>query len=633
MQNVVNRQLIVSAETCAARRQLARYYESRRYQYLRHGKLRLQDEAFDYHNRCYSSAVARAVDLPGSKQENKEDVRPACATEDATDVRITRYFPLEENCELRRGEGGTSFDRDGRISKTQGQYNHKGPQTSPAVNAAYTPCIAGWESINHRLVSTKHEDRLSLLKQILREGGAKLGRQQVQTLNKIVQRALELKLISEDAVRNTTYELVTELLLQDPPRHAAVHLLRVDATNEGSVHLGLHAYMDWLPQKGFSSTVLVKSAARFSQALTELDIQLSVSLARKIFQCLARSEDVAAISRAHPNLIDTCDLAKNIKMVTPVVIAYAERQDWSSVDKILTHITGEQEARKQPYHFAELLSTLIRVYARHTTADQIYDFTTYYIQNFAWIATPTLGATVASYLIKRGRHDLTYSWMQHVQKTDHVWKAESFRNQLLRLLGPLWYENKASTRDILACCRLLARDQIHDPFSRASRNIIADAVAWDIAGRLMRLPTFQGTALPIEPPYDLMQLLVQARTTTDRLSKLQDDGRKSRRLQVQELSHQLTAVEELVRLLRGANVANDLRHTGEFKTETVFKYDAQAKHPPVKTAEEPHQWHAHSKSEHRPQTALEHCIRDERWNRLTAWSMNPRQAAISEFPF
>lgn len=626
MQNVVNRQFLASAETLAVRRQFAHHCNARRHHGLRRTEPRLQDEAFNHYNRLYSTALAKATELTDVKREDESGVDPAHVKEHTHDVRHTTQSPLGQRVHDRSTHSSSS-------SRTQTIRTSPTTCSSPGAINVHKSGPAEWKSIHDRLVWTRREDRPRALKQTLRAQTTTRDYQQAHTFNKIVQAVLQSKLMPEHVINDIVFEFVTELLLQNPPRLAVVYLLETGAIDVVSKDLKLRAYMDWLLHKGFALNVFVKTAARFLQTLNELDIKLDGSLAQSIFRGLAKSEDMASILRVFPGLIEKCELANNIKMTTPVIVGYAKRQDWSSVDKILSHITSNQEARKQPYLFADLLSALIRIYARHATADQIYDFTMYYIQNFSWVATPELGATVAVHLIKAGRHDLTYAWIQQIQKTAHIWYVDSFRDLSIALLAPLWRFNKAPCREVLACCRMLGRGQIHDPFSQKSRNIISDAIVRDVAGRLKHLPSVQDVDWLEQPPYDVIRVLRQARMVVDGLSKVDDDGRKSRRLQVQELGHQLSAVEDLIRLLRGASVADDLRHAGKPETGSTFRYEVEVDCPPDGTEEELIKGYSHRRAKPRQRIPVEHRDHDDEWNELTAWSMNPREAAVGEFPF
>ncbi|KAK4905109.1 hypothetical protein LTR66_017838, partial [Elasticomyces elasticus] len=204
--------------------------------------------------------------------------------------------------------------------------------------------------------------------------------------------------------------------------------------------------------------------------------QPSTHLILPLIRSLVKADRPHEAERTYNELCELYNLEFDASVMAMLIQGYAQQQNWSRVDYILSWMHGEGLSRSEAKRFTGLVAHAFREFVKTKSPEQAYDFLSYYIHTAGTIPTKSLSNIAIATFIRGKRYNLLTRWLR---ERHHLVPSRLEPSQVDDLdleISQVWDDAKFSCVDILKTCEALASVTIHEPFSNMFRAVTREAL-------------------------------------------------------------------------------------------------------------------------------------------------------------
>lgn len=313
-------------------------------------------------------------------------------------------------------------------------------------------------------------------------------------------------------------------------------------------------YLQTFCQETSNTDTRLEETSKILDGTKLCGIPLSKRLLYPLITSVAKDENPDLALQMLDDMIEKYELTPDVHLLNTIATGYVNCQNWLGFESLLSNKLSADVGvgRYKPITFNVLLRTGLRGYAEHNSAEEVFDFITRHIQNYAIIPDDQLLDMTLQILCKAKRYDLVQKWNRWKKGRFPLLYTNSSTAIFAFNLSVSWRTSRASCSDIHNTCLALASGEIQDPFPVHLRFIVEELVFLDLRRRYARLKKALGEKLTSNFPSENWRLMfVEARQLIQSIKWVPKSERA--KLLAQDLEKQLEAVKSLLRLFAGQN--------------------------------------------------------------------------------
>lgn len=230
-----------------------------------------------------------------------------------------------------------------------------------------------------------------------------------------------------------------------------------------------------------STSAWVDEFYAIAETMRDRGIVLKSIAMETLLRALCSVGETAKAVVIYDDMIANFGMVPSLQIDRVLAMGHAKQHDWTSVNKIMERLQEQGVPRMRPKAYSILFDQLFRIHLRAHDLDTSYEYLINALAYWKLVPNATVMTVIIVACIKAQRYDYIQEW---VETTRNMWPrllSSSHIRDFSLQVSQTWVEMQASCTEVRNACQALAYGSLEDPFSRAFRGVVRDAIALALA--------------------------------------------------------------------------------------------------------------------------------------------------------